>query len=793
MKKTVLMGFWCWLLGVGFAHAQRYVVVDDKIPVVVSDVEKITYAVDDQFETTLLAGRLAADPKTQLFSQALQETGLADTLQAYLIDYTCPYTGKYRYPSYSWYEVAWYNTQRFRMFTVFAETDDVLSAQSINSLSDLKAYAKRVYDAVYPEDAGVSDPTDRRNSLNRFVAYHILRHGSTYYYLTAYDNYKLMFCFDSNLADIAAWYATLMPGAAMKCSYPDAGDESGLYLNRRGLKDGPDKYGKQIRGSKIVADGDGSEDPFTHKAFNGYYYYIDRMLTYDQQTRDDVLGGERWRIDAKTLSPDILNVYDRYGFYENLTDAIDPNAPDVKNHIFAWDGIENFSNTIDNPGLVLRRPNLGRTLYDCDDMYLKGGTTSHENGFSHPWDVTQAWHQKGQYAVAVVWQDDMPQNFQARHGVCLSSEPNVSVEHCDSMKYYKEIYPKRIHTWGGMKIDADHLHFMIIGKNIYERFITGENNGKGFELDALYGERNRVDATLQPGNTYYYRTFAEVQVEEGGQVKTNYFYAPEGSFRVLNVMGDAAYFPYPQGTEDAVAAFAAHFPDSVTAPKWKEMEALWDKWRKTPEGEAIDLTPYITTETFEDGTGYRLNYIPDEFYDWMAKHEVVIDAFGGLAEARYALDTTDPNEPPLKIDSVANVDDSWNVAGGKYIRFSPIKSTLNIRAVYRGSEVMPGIRYKLLVNFAPETVTEKTDSTEVFFLSTKVDVADVKAKKTLVTKHEVPVTEASTLVIDDFCTTAPWLDLKIETNVTNLERRRNLFNRIMRIAEMRLIPIRPDE
>jgi hypothetical protein len=298
----------------------------------------------------------------------------------------------------------------------------------------------------------------------------------------------------------------------------------------------------------------------------------------------------------------------------------------------------------------------------------------------------------------------MPQNFQARHGVCLSSEPNVSVEHCDSMKYYKEIYPKRIHTWGGMKIDADHLHFMIIGKNIYERFITGENNGKGFELDALYGERNRVDATLQPGNTYYYRTFAEVQVEEGGQVKTNYFYAPEGSFRVLNVMGDAAYFPYPQGTEDAVAAFAAHFPDSV-----------------------------------------------------------------------------------------ANVDDSWNVAGGKYIRFSPIKSTLNIRAVYRGSEVMPGIRYKLLVNFAPETVTEKTDSTEVFFLSTKVDVADVKAKKTLVTKHEVPVTEASTLVIDDFCTTAPWLDLKIETNVTNLERRRNLFNRIMRIAEMRLIPIRPDE
>lgn len=371
MKKTVLLTIGYWLLGVGFATAQRYVVVDNETPVAVSDVEKITYESDEDFKELLLPGHLAADPKTQLFSQALEATGLADTLRLYWIDYKCPYSGKYRYKSHTWNEVAWYNTERFRMFTVFAETDDVLAAQGISSLNDLKAYAKRVYDAVYSEDAGVSDPKDRRNSLNRFVAYHILRHGSTYYYLTAYDNYKLMYCFDRNLADIAAWYATLMPGAAMKCSYPDAGDESGLYLNRRGLKDGPDKYGKQIRGAKIVADGDG-KDPFTHSAFNGYYYYIDRMLTYDQQTRDDVLGGERWRVDAKTLSPDIMNVFDRYDFYENYTDSYDPNAPDAKNYIFAWDGIENFSNATDNPGLISRRPRLEFSTYEGDEMNVFG-------------------------------------------------------------------------------------------------------------------------------------------------------------------------------------------------------------------------------------------------------------------------------------------------------------------------------------------------------------------------------------------------------------------------------------
>ena len=428
------------------------------------------------------------------------------------------------------------------------------------------------------------------------------------------------------------------------------------------------------------------------------------------------------------------------------------------------------------------------------NAYLCGGTTSHENGFDQAWDVTQAWHENGQYAVAVVWVDDLPQNFQARHGLCLSSEHNVSVDHCDSLKYYEQ-GRLGVYTRGFDGIDTEHVHFMIIGKDICGRWITGENNGKAFLLDFFYGESNRVDATLQPGNTYYYRTFAEVQVEEGGQTKTTYFYGPEKSFRVPRVMSDAAYFPYPQGTDAAVAAFAAHFPDSVTAPTWKEMEMLWDKWRATPEGAEIDLTPYITSETFEDGTGYRLNYIPDEFYDWMTKREVVIDAFDGLAETSQMVDnTTREHVPDVQIDSVANVDASWNVAGGKYIRFTPKKITVNVSVTYRSYEVVPGLRYRLQLNFAPETVvTEKTDSTGYVLLPAKVNITDVKAQNIIATKHEIPVAEASTLVIDDFNTTAPGLDLKFETATTNLETRRKLFNRIMRIAEIRLIPIRGDE
>ena len=72
------------------ASAQQYIVVNGEVPILASDVEKITYGVDDQFEQILLPGALALDPKTTIFSQALQLTGLADTLKTYLYAYPDP-------------------------------------------------------------------------------------------------------------------------------------------------------------------------------------------------------------------------------------------------------------------------------------------------------------------------------------------------------------------------------------------------------------------------------------------------------------------------------------------------------------------------------------------------------------------------------------------------------------------------------------------------------------------------------------------------------------------------------
>lgn len=362
------------------ATAQQYIIVNGEMPVLASDVKKITYEEDARFENGLLAGALATDAKTTLFSQALQLTGLADTLRIYNYDdYKAPYPRTYRYRSHTWNEIAWYNANRYRNFTVFAETDDVYAANGITNIEQLKAYAKQVYDEAFPEDAGISDPTDRRNSLNRFVAYHILRHGSSYWYLTYYDGKMTDKFVDTNMTDVAVWYSTLMPEASIKCSYPMAGKDKGVYLNRRGLKNSPDKYGKQVRGAKVVAyDDTYINDPFTHIAFNGYYFHIDRLLAYDQTTRNDVLGSELWRVDLKTMSREIMNnAWELRGNYtvdDDNSVADDSEFPkNGRNYIYKWDCMENIKgDNLDHPGMIARRAHSTFWSWQGDEMNVFG-------------------------------------------------------------------------------------------------------------------------------------------------------------------------------------------------------------------------------------------------------------------------------------------------------------------------------------------------------------------------------------------------------------------------------------
>ena len=281
------------------ATAQQFVLINDEA-IRADDIREIRFVEDPDFK--LLPDVMAADPKATLFSQALQLTGMADSLQAY---YDYAYAEYVDLDSWNWrgdefyvndhYQYAQWLRRRYFKFTAFVETDEVLAAHGITTLDGLRAYAKQVYDEVYPEDAAVSDPTDRRHSLNRFVSYHLLPFGATRETLTAQPHY-----FRQDIADVADWYQTLMPCGSLKVSRPRTGNnpatEIGLFLNRRGLQDGPDRYGMQVRGAEI---GEAVETA------NGNYFYIDDLLVYDKKTQTQTLQ-ERWRVDFVTLSPDFM-------------------------------------------------------------------------------------------------------------------------------------------------------------------------------------------------------------------------------------------------------------------------------------------------------------------------------------------------------------------------------------------------------------------------------------------------------------------------------------------------------
>ena len=417
------------------------------------------------------------------------------------------------------------------------------------------------------------------------------------------------------------------------------------------------------------------------------------------------------------------------------------------------------------------------------------GSTTHENGYQYDWGVTQVLKLDGDYLVGLFWQDEVPENFQAQHGVCFGTEPGLTVDNCQE----KMNYSKGANVTFSSVSDMNRSHYMWIGPRKSGNLRMSIDNYRWLESrDTL----NYINIPLEIGQTYYYRTFSEGMINEAGQEKTVVFYGEERSFRVPRVMRDFGYFAYPCATKEALTAFANAHLDSLPAPTWQRLEPLWNKWRATDEGKNFDLSTDITSDQFDDGTGYRLNRIPDEFYTWAANREIVIDAFDGLAEVSKFYDRNLKDSVFVaSADSITNVDPKWGVAGGKYIRFVPNIASLNYKITYRSDEVVAGVRYKLQLTFAPET-DENADST--YFLPTKVRVyegkyrIDFSAYDSKSKSAIIPATDTTTIETDNFYTLTMGLNLMFDTNVLNNEIRKGLYNRILRIAEIRLIPMKDE-
>lgn len=255
--------------------------------------------------TDMLPDLLAKDSTISLFYQAYLLTGLKDSMMNYVdesyscTDYDSTEVG-HTFSTASEYDNVLYMKKRYYGYTGFIETNDVFANKGIYTIDDLRAYAKQVYDDMYPDDADVTDETDRRNSLNRFISYHFLDRRADYNKLTV-DNIMLTNNFDRRHWDVADWYETMMPYSIMKVSYP-SGSQAGRYVNRRGVQNRKDSRGVLVPGAKILSP---SEAAVNQTAVNGVYHYITDIIDYGRNTQEVVLN-ERMRMDASTLSPDFM-------------------------------------------------------------------------------------------------------------------------------------------------------------------------------------------------------------------------------------------------------------------------------------------------------------------------------------------------------------------------------------------------------------------------------------------------------------------------------------------------------
>ncbi len=254
--------------------------------------------------TEMLPDLLAQDSTISLFYQAFLLTGLKDSMMNYVdesyscTDYDSTEVG-HTFSTASEYDNVLYMKKRYYGYTGFIETNDVFESKGIYTIDDLRAKAKEIYDDVYPDDADVTDETDRRNSLNRFISYHFLDRRAIYNKLTV-DNLALN-CFDRRHWDVADWYETMMPYSIMKVSYP-SGSQAGRYVNRRGVQNRKDSRGVFVAGAKILSP---TEAAVNQTAVNGVYHYITDIIDYGRNTQEVVLN-ERMRMDASTLSPDFM-------------------------------------------------------------------------------------------------------------------------------------------------------------------------------------------------------------------------------------------------------------------------------------------------------------------------------------------------------------------------------------------------------------------------------------------------------------------------------------------------------
>ena len=361
----------------------------------------------------MIADVMKENPKISIFTNAIIQTGLKDSLYKYRdAEWNPDEYPRYKYTSHVNRETATVPDTKEYGFTAFVPTDSVLKVKyGITSVEQLYHKACQIYDKMYPEDASgeshdFQNITNPKNPLWRLVAYHIIdRKIQGWNYLTPRNDIGII----TTKMNPVDWYETMLPHTMLKfekltvLKYAGSDQIGERYVNRRY----DDEY--KVRGALIERT---VETEYDNEAINGRYFYIDDLLAFDETTRD-VVDNVRIRMDFATIFPELeTNIIRQNGDVKQQDPEYDETAKYGRNYYFPNGYLKNVKSS---GYFVYRRPHDWYDCYEGDEFNLFG---NFDFTFKIPpvpyegdWQIRLGYAAEGTRGIAQIYLDGQPQGI----------------------------------------------------------------------------------------------------------------------------------------------------------------------------------------------------------------------------------------------------------------------------------------------------------------------------------------------------------------------------------------------
>lgn len=173
-------------------------------------------------------------------------------------------------------------TSRKFGYTVLMESNATLNANGIIDLESMKKWAAG---NVFHADPSITDIRNRNNSLNKYIAYHLINKQLTYSkFIDAYDTGHML-----KNRDMYEYIETMCPNTLMEI-------KKDRLLNKTNLINYSTETGKVIQ---ITSN-------YDNFGTNGVYHEVDGMLVYSDAVNTQ-MSSKRLRFDTSSFFPELTN------------------------------------------------------------------------------------------------------------------------------------------------------------------------------------------------------------------------------------------------------------------------------------------------------------------------------------------------------------------------------------------------------------------------------------------------------------------------------------------------------